>query len=280
MNRRAIIISLSIGLATGVGGCGSSGQPAPDPSVAPMNAETPAIAPSYATQVARFDEEDHGTYYYIADISEENRKKGKAVGDVIGFRYLGKNDQGEHVLLQVTDDGSPIGKAYCTDPCKIIRTGSRRMGFSADSIIGAAFEDAINGHLKEFGAKKMGASSAPTGPDDEDTGSPIAGEASLWPGRYTGTFEGGADGDVAIAASSPGKLRVSISVGSAGCAGEVSGLAAINASQVILRKPSDESGNQCNVTLFRRGDRVDVSESACTYFHGAACSFNGVVRRR
>jgi hypothetical protein len=100
----------------------------------------------------RYDEERSGTYYYIASVSEDDRKKGKATGDVVGFRYLGKNAKGEHVLQQVANDGTPLSKSYCSEPCRIIHSGNDLLGFNTESIIGAAFLDAMNGLLKPYPA--------------------------------------------------------------------------------------------------------------------------------
>ena len=96
-----------------------------------------------------YAEEEDGVYFYVSAVSEEDRKKGKAVGDVYGYRYLGKNDEGQHVIASVTNNGQIIFKAYCSEPCKIIKYGDGdRSAFSPNSIIGSAFQDAINGALK------------------------------------------------------------------------------------------------------------------------------------
>lgn len=107
-------------------------------------ADLPAPVPTH-----NFVEEERGTYYYVTAVSEEDQKKGKAVGDVLGYRYLGKNDKGQHVLASVADNGRVITKAYCSEPCTIIKYGDgERIAYNPDSIIGSAFQDAINGSLK------------------------------------------------------------------------------------------------------------------------------------
>lgn len=126
-------------------GCGEPSSGAAVQAPAPEIVATP-IAP-----VARYAQEDRGIYYYVADVPEEEAKKGKAAGDVIGFRYLGRNDKGEHILGLVGDDGAVISRSYCLEPCRVIRQSTGRIGFSSTSIIGAAFEDAIAGLLKPSG---------------------------------------------------------------------------------------------------------------------------------
>ena len=125
-----------------------------DPSSAPLDApasqsETAFVNPSKPRPAPRLVEDESSTYYYVTAVSEEDEKKGKAVGNVIGFRYLGKNDKGQHTLRQITKDGKPLSKSFCSEPCRIIKyEDGERVAYDPSSIIGAAFQDAINGHLK------------------------------------------------------------------------------------------------------------------------------------
>lgn len=115
---------------------------------------SPATTPIYTPPPPPpplFDLEENGTYFYVAAVSEEDKKKGKAAGEVLGFRYLGTNAKGEHVVVQIFEDGSLGDKAYCADPCKIIKDGRRRVGFNINSIIGAVFHDAMSGNLVPYG---------------------------------------------------------------------------------------------------------------------------------
>lgn len=107
-------------------------------------ADLPAPVPPH-----NFVEEERGTYYYVTAVSEEDQKKGKVVGDVLGYRYLGKNNKGQHVLASVADNGRVITKAYCSEPCTIIKyADGERIAYNPASILGSAFQDAINGLLK------------------------------------------------------------------------------------------------------------------------------------
>jgi hypothetical protein len=95
-----------------------------------------------------YQEAENDTYYYITAVSEEDRKKGKATGDVLGFRYSGKNDNGEHVIHQISDQDRTIDTLICKEPCKIIKSeDGSRTPYVSNSIIGSVFEDAMIGHL-------------------------------------------------------------------------------------------------------------------------------------
>ena len=102
--------------------------------------------PYYASKEA-------GKYYYVSAVSEEDRKKGKAAGDVVIIRYLG-TVHGRQTLETIHEDGTVIAVDTCTRPCSIIREVYPGSGnpelipYNEDSIIGAAFADGFNGFLK------------------------------------------------------------------------------------------------------------------------------------
>src|SRR3546814_6159213 len=52
-----------------------------------------------------YDEKRGWTYYYVAAISEEDRKKGRAAGAVVAYEYLGLNEDGRHVLANMNPNG-------------------------------------------------------------------------------------------------------------------------------------------------------------------------------
>lgn len=97
----------------------------------------------------RYIEKDGDTYLYVAAVSEEEQKKGRAAGAIFGFRYLGKVDG--MYRLAGPDGSSAIHE--CSQPCRVIKTRLAsgivtRTEFTPSSIIGAAFTDAFNGFLK------------------------------------------------------------------------------------------------------------------------------------
>ena len=127
-----------------IGGCSNE---------APVNSSAANLdsATEISPQQPRYDDSEDGVYFYASDVSEEDKKKGKALGSVSGFRYLGRDASGRYKLGLVSDSGSIISRYACANPCKIIKNlgSGERIPFSSPSIIGAAFEDAINGLLKE-----------------------------------------------------------------------------------------------------------------------------------
>lgn len=97
----------------------------------------------------RYIEKDGDTYLYVAAVSEEDQKRGRAAGSIIGFRYLGQVD--DVYRLEGPDGSSAIHE--CSRPCRVIKTRLAsgtvtRTEFTPSSIIGAAFSDAFNGFLK------------------------------------------------------------------------------------------------------------------------------------
>jgi|GEM_PF-1256903 len=94
-----------------------------------------------------YTEHRNGVYYYPSAISENAKADGIALAAAIGFRYLGVNADGEHVLAPMD---SPGVEATCADPCRVIHTNmGEALTFTPNSVIGAAFIDAINGFLQE-----------------------------------------------------------------------------------------------------------------------------------
>ncbi len=89
-------------------------------------------------------------YGYIAAISEEERKRGKAAEDVIMYRYRGFQDAVDR-LEALDSSGRIIAYNECSRPCVAIKYNSygrvERVAFNPRSVIGAAFEDAANGRL-------------------------------------------------------------------------------------------------------------------------------------
>ena len=86
----------------------------------------------------RYDVEEGGVYYYL---SEENK--------TLGYRYQGKNDKGEIVIERTEDNSGPAYTIACAIPCKLMKyDGGGRSVYRAETVIGAVFQDAMNGHLK------------------------------------------------------------------------------------------------------------------------------------
>jgi hypothetical protein len=135
------------------------GNPTPpdDPPKIPIaftgdNGSSPAsvAAPAQPASAPNYGDSEGGIYMYATAVSQEDRAKGKEVGNVVMYRYFGEED-GTYTIASVDEDGALMGRHTCRNPCKIIKSNYSgqisRTPFSTNSVIGAAFEDAFNGHL-------------------------------------------------------------------------------------------------------------------------------------
>jgi hypothetical protein len=75
-------------------------------------------------------------------------------------------------------------------------------------------------------------------------------------------------------------IAAEILVGTPGCSGSFTGVGTVEKDRIILRtyKPKDPS-EACTVTVEvnKTGKAVTLSESNCSYYHGAACEFSGTL---
>lgn len=146
--------------ALSVVGCGDAPSNEPEyPSVPPPIISIPETESTSqplqfepASSIAstpNFDDRDGDTYFYIAEVSEEERMRGRAVGNVHSFQFLGRNSEGEYVLASLHGNGAIAYRAKCRRPCRIIDTSyGQKIAYSPESIIGAAFQDAMRGDLQ------------------------------------------------------------------------------------------------------------------------------------
>lgn len=137
-------------LAIALSGCESS---APTRQTTPPDSEaltTNAAAVAQPDLTPNYVDREGDTYFYTSAVSDEDRRKGKAVGKVVAYRYFGQID-GMHRLESVREDGSRISLDECRTECRVIKSTAggqvERIPFDKDSIIGLAFDDAINGRL-------------------------------------------------------------------------------------------------------------------------------------
>ncbi len=142
LRKSCAIIALAI---TGCSGTETTEPPPVYTSVksTPTPSLPPAPNPNYA-------EHEGDRYFYVAEVSEEDRKNGKAVGNVSQYRFLGEKD-GRLTLEGVTESGVSIGRLECARECRIMKSTIgpivTRLPYSNTSIAGAAMEDALNGLL-------------------------------------------------------------------------------------------------------------------------------------
>lgn len=115
-----------------------------DASESSTDSDAPDPSPSYR-------EKEGDRYFYVTEVSEEDKNKGKAAGDVVEYRYLGEQG-GLLTLEEVTENGTTLGRLECQRACRIMKfTGDgqvSRIPYGNDSIASAAMRDAINGFLK------------------------------------------------------------------------------------------------------------------------------------
>lgn len=112
--------------------------------VSPITTPSEAQLPDH-----NYDEREGSTYYYIAVVSEEDRKRGRAVGNVSSFQYFGQNSKGEHIIASIRMNGTIAYRAKCSASCRIIDTDDgEKIAYSSRSIIGGAFQDAFRGKLR------------------------------------------------------------------------------------------------------------------------------------
>lgn len=98
--------------------------------------EPPAPTPNYS-------DKEGNTYFYVAAVSEDERKRGQASGTVNQYQYGGKDASGAHIVF------APGMTYTCGVPCKIIKASNGgRLAYNEGSIIGAVFQDAMRGFLK------------------------------------------------------------------------------------------------------------------------------------
>lgn len=115
-------------------------------STSPTSVPHPAPSPS----PANYAEKEGKTYFYVSAVSEEDQGKGKALGEVLPFRYRGEVE-GVHTLELLGDEGRTLVTYECPTTCRIIkrRVGAKveRIPYERSSVIGSAFEDALSGRL-------------------------------------------------------------------------------------------------------------------------------------
>lgn len=122
-------------------GCSASENPAP-------TAETSDSITSQ-TPTHSYIEEKDGIYYYVLDVSENDKANGRASGEINAFRYLGKDASGEHKVGLVESNGTISTTATCADPCRIISDSEGgKYQYDPRSLIGSVFADVISGQLK------------------------------------------------------------------------------------------------------------------------------------
>lgn len=109
------------------------------------------LAPSlaYAQAGANYVTAEDGVYFYQPALTEEERRRGVATAYLSGFRYYGRDTNGEHVIVAVDQYGRAGMPAHCGNPCRVIRfDDGRRLLNRNNLLLGSVFEDAAAGRLQ------------------------------------------------------------------------------------------------------------------------------------
>lgn len=103
----------------------------------------------------------------------------------------------------------------------------------------------------------------------------LASGGDNWSGRYRGGGEY-AGGDLNIRRADATRYYLRFEIGAPGCGGEIDGIGHATANRMTISVSVPDSDQQCRIMLDRQGSTLRVNEGgACSYFHGAQCSFNG-----
>ena len=89
-------------------------------------------------------------YYYTGET-----EPGEGAAKVHGFKYVGELYQkGQFMVWAVNGMGMPLYDASCANPCSIIHLSTGEMlAYDPDSVIGAVFQDVMNGQLERLPVK-------------------------------------------------------------------------------------------------------------------------------
>ena len=101
---------------------------------------------------------------------------------------------------------------------------------------------------------------------------------SDWAGEYNGRSP---NGDISVTIMHKGeRLAIGIVVtAGADCAGDIAFTAPLPSSDTLVKELGGGSGDLCTLTLRRTERSLAVHEDGCTSYHGASCSFDGVVSK-
>src|SRR3546814_19462616 len=98
----------------------SAADPTMETAPASLDAESAPTDASPSVPDHNYDEKRGWTYYYVAAVSDEDRKKGRAAGSVVAYQYLGKNEEGQHVLASMNTNGTVSHRASCASPFRTL----------------------------------------------------------------------------------------------------------------------------------------------------------------
>jgi len=102
--------------------------------------------------------------------------------------------------------------------------------------------------------------------------------AQSFSGSYSGPVDGG-KGELIIEQIG-NIINLKLTVGGAGCAGEIKSSGKLQGNKAVLVKKEDDQ--ECILTINFKNDGVKIEEESCSNFHSFSCSFSsykGVFKR-
>lgn len=131
-----------------IAGCGAGSQSSSGAGGSSSGSASDA-RPSAKSGPHNFQMKINGIYYYNSTESEKTFPYGPEKGDIVGYQYLGHNNDGMYAVALVDDRGSLIVKAYCPKDCAFVYfSDGQKRPFSKTSTIGEAFTDIYNDRLE------------------------------------------------------------------------------------------------------------------------------------
>lgn len=171
-------------VALGLTLCACSGDPSAnntmnvDENLTTTDIGAASVDAAPAAKTHNYQDRDGNTYEYVSAVSDEDAKKGKAVGDVSLFEFRGVFD-GRYRISVVDNDGRTEFYYECSNPCGVIKAYKQghlidRVPYGPTSIIGAAFDDAFNGFLQVSKETRTSEAASSVAPATPSYGSPPA----------------------------------------------------------------------------------------------------------
>jgi Peptidase family M23 len=108
----------------------------------PALASKPAPKPYYIYA-------EKGVYYYEAALTRQQREAGYIANEAVGYRYFGKNADGEYAIATVDRFGRISEYFYCKKPCRVVRSSTgERLVLNSRMLLWSVFNDVFRGLLK------------------------------------------------------------------------------------------------------------------------------------
>ena len=103
------------------------------------------------------------------------------------------------------------------------------------------------------------------------------GQAAAFEGRYQGG-RGDFRQTAVIKRDQGGIYSVRLTVKSRLCTGELDATGKVVGGNLVAQVAAEN--DPCQVTIAQRGATITIREDRCLNWHGAACDFNGTLRRQ